>query len=178
MVEFISSVFLCRYVGSPMYTLQTKLIKIRHLLLDWCVCNRRSWGINWRDLSSILVSAANSITPGPAASLFITTKDECVARTHATFLYWRQRSKVKWDSLGDCHSKLLFASVQACRRRNNISNLQNISGEWITSPPALRTLISDFYSDLYEVHKPVSEPLVYDWEQLQLPLCLRIIRTS
>lgn len=139
--------------------------------LDWCVRNRRSWGINWRDLSSVLVAAANSITPGPAASLFITTKEECVARAQATFLYWRQRSKVKWDSLGDCHSKLLFASVQARKRKNNISSLQNVSGEWITSPPVVRTLISDFYSNLYEVHRPVSDSLVYDWDRLQLP-CL------
>ncbi|XP_056691641.1 uncharacterized protein [Spinacia oleracea] len=152
-----------------MFSLSAKLSALRRFLLSWCVHNRRAWGINWRDLTSAVSSAALSVTSGPSTALFISSKDEFVARAEATFLYWKQRSKIKWDVLGDSPSRLFFSSVQARKRRNYISGLWNDSDQWIQSPPAIRTLVLSFYSNLYQVDgAPVSSP-DFDWDQLQLP---------
>lgn len=64
-----------------MFALCSKLLVIRKFLLSRCIQNRRLWGINWREVSSAVTTDASSIAPSPSASLFITTKDECVART-------------------------------------------------------------------------------------------------
>ncbi|XP_021839984.1 uncharacterized protein [Spinacia oleracea] len=113
----------------------------------------------------MVATAASSIAPGPSASLFITSKDECVARTQAMFMYWRQRCKIKWDAFGDTHSRLLFASVQARKRKFFIHSLQNNEGTTVRDGPQLHQLISDFYLDLFE-NVP---PLEYDWGSLHLP---------
>ncbi|XP_021848080.2 uncharacterized protein [Spinacia oleracea] len=126
------------------------------------------WGINWREVSLAVESAASAIGPGPSASLFVTIKDDCVARTQAMFMYWRQRCKVKWDAQGDSHSKLLFASVQARKRRNYIHSLQDSEGHTYSAGPQLRQHVSDFYADLFEVNSPSLDPLLYDWSDLQL----------
>ncbi|XP_021854688.2 uncharacterized protein [Spinacia oleracea] len=167
-VDFIVATWAQQFLGSPMFSVSSKLNVIRRFMLSWCVQNKLMWGINWRQLSSEVFNAAVSLSPGPSASLFITTRDECVARAQATFMYWRQRSKVKWDAFGDCHSKLLFSSVQARKRKNRILSLQDTAGRWISSAHGLRSLIFDFYSDLFQVYG-LADPLVYDWSQVQLP---------
>ncbi|XP_056685702.1 uncharacterized protein [Spinacia oleracea] len=117
-------------------------------------------GINWRDVSFAVESAASAIAPGSPASLFITIKDDCVARAQDMFIYWRQRCKVKWDAHGDSHSKLLFASVQARKRKNYSHSLQDSLGNTYSAGPQLCYLISDFYSDLFQVNNPSSVPLL------------------
>lgn len=84
------------------------------------------------------------------------------------FIYWRQRCKVKWDAHGDSHSKLLFASVQARKRKNYSHSLQDSLGNTYSAGPQLCYLISDFYSDLFQVNNPSSVPLLYDWSGHQL----------
>ncbi|XP_021860991.2 uncharacterized protein [Spinacia oleracea] len=156
-------------LGSLMFSLSSKLSALRRFLLSWCVSHRRAWGINWRELTTAVSAASYSVMPGISASLFISSRDEHVSRAQATFMYWKQRSKVRWDVMGDSPSKLFFLSVQARKRRNRITGLCNDSNQWVDSPPALRSLILDYYSDLYQTHGPASTSLDFDWDQLQLP---------
>ncbi|XP_056698203.1 uncharacterized protein [Spinacia oleracea] len=60
-------------------------------------------------------------------------------------------------------------SVQARKRRNRISALRNDSDQWVQSPHALRSLILNFYSDVYQVCRATSSYLDVDWDDLQLP---------
>lgn len=78
-----------------MFSLSAKFPSLRRFMLSWCVHHRMAWGINWRDLTTVVFVVAHSVIFGPAASLFLTSKDEHVVCAQATFMYWKQRSKVR-----------------------------------------------------------------------------------
>lgn len=86
-------------LGFPMFSSSAKLASLHHFLLAWCIHHRHAWGINWKDPTSVVSVVAYSVTVDPSTCLFLTSKDEHVARAEATFMYWRQRSKVKWMCL-------------------------------------------------------------------------------
>ncbi|XP_056698604.1 uncharacterized protein [Spinacia oleracea] len=60
---------------------------------------------------------------------------------------------------------------EACarRRKNYIHSLQDRNGLTVGDGPKLRHFISEFYLDLFEVHKPPVAQLSYDWSSLHLP---------
>lgn len=48
-------------------------------------------------------------------------------------LLWKQKSRVSWLSSSDLNTKFFHASIVIRRCRNQIVELKNESGEWISS---------------------------------------------
>lgn len=152
-----------------MFVLSQKLLHLRQKMLRWCVEHKKSWGIDWKDLQDSVGSqalSANSLTSG---SQFLRSRDEKISQSHTLFLYWKQRSKVRWDAFGETNSHLLFSSVQDRRRRNKIFSLKDNQGNWISDPMGIENLLFQHFSDLYNCQNNPSTNIPEIWEDLDIP---------
>uniref|UniRef100_A0A803M1R9 Uncharacterized protein n=1 Tax=Chenopodium quinoa TaxID=63459 RepID=A0A803M1R9_CHEQI len=147
--SIISSTLLQFQAGSPMYSLSRKLQVLKGRLLAWCVSHRKLWGVDWKTLATELGDSESDLQHRSQRRLFLNLRNEKLAAAQVAFSYWCQRAKVRWNALGERHSKLLFSSVHARRRRNAIHSLKDTSGQWITDAHGIHNVISSFYSDLY-----------------------------
>ncbi|XP_056685740.1 uncharacterized protein [Spinacia oleracea] len=67
-----------------------------------------------------------------------------------SFLY--QTAKMKWLEKGDENSKLFFQSIKQRRKHNAIYSIQNLNGEWLTSPDQIQDAFLEFYGNLFCSH--------------------------
>ncbi|XP_021757463.1 uncharacterized protein LOC110722503 [Chenopodium quinoa] len=155
-----------RYLKRP-YRVENWFVRER--LLAWCISHKKAWGINWKTLVSEVQQASLALSSRIDRCLFITTKDEKVVKAQAAFLFWRQRAKVKWDALGDFHSRLLFSLVQSQRRQNKICGLRDSSGVWQRDLEYIASIYFNFYKDLYSVSDYAYTQDSNWWDQLHLP---------
>lgn len=44
--------------------------------------------------------------------------------------YWKRRAKIKWDSWGDKCTRFFFLKAKARTKRNEITALRKVTGEW------------------------------------------------
>lgn len=49
-------------------------------------------------------------------------------------MYWKQRSKCRWDELGDHSTKFFFKSVKCRSVRNEIRGIKGPDGSWLSQP--------------------------------------------
>ncbi|XP_021742818.1 uncharacterized protein LOC110708902 [Chenopodium quinoa] len=167
--NIIASVFSLFFPGSPMFSLSHKLSVSRDRLLAWCISHKKAWGINWKQLVFEVTQASNSLCSRVDRCLFISTKNEKVAEAQAAYLFWQQRAKLKWDALGDSHSRLLFSSVQSRKRKNKILGLRDSIGTWHREPVQIASMILDFYQDLYTTSDQASSYDAEWWDSVRLP---------
>ncbi|XP_021762917.1 uncharacterized protein LOC110727647 [Chenopodium quinoa] len=92
------------------------------------------------------------------------------AMAHTLFLYWKQRSKVRWDDFGETNSHLLLSSVQDRRRRNKIFSLKDNHGNWISDPMGIENLLIQHFSDLYNCQKNPATNIPELWDELDIPM--------
>ncbi|XP_021764590.1 uncharacterized protein LOC110729177 [Chenopodium quinoa] len=160
--HIITSVLSLFFPGSPMYALSRKLSVSRDRLLAWCISHKKVWGINWKQLVFDVEQASHSLCSRSDRYLFLSTKNEKIAEAQAAYIFWQQRAKLKWDALGDSHSRLLFSSVQSRKRRNKILGLRDSSGCWHSDNATIASITLDFYKDLYSPSK-TSPTFDSDW---------------
>lgn len=101
-------------------------------LLNWCVSNKRKWGIDWQDLQDSMVLGSSNSQDEQGRSDALLLREDQLSRAHAAFLFWKQRCKTRWDALGESHSRLLFRSVQARKHQNKIMSLKDKDNCWVT----------------------------------------------
>ncbi|XP_021728369.1 uncharacterized protein LOC110695446 [Chenopodium quinoa] len=169
MQDIIHSVFSLFFPGSPMFVLSRKLSVPRDRLLAWCVSHKKAWGINWKQIIFEVQQASQSLNSRMDRCLFLSIKNERVEQAHVAYIFWQQRAKVKWDSLGDSHSRLLFSSVQSRKRKNRIFGLRDSAGCWHSDQDQIASITLDFYKDLYSVSDCSSSHDSEWWDSLQLP---------
>uniref|UniRef100_A0A803MWR8 Endonuclease/exonuclease/phosphatase domain-containing protein n=1 Tax=Chenopodium quinoa TaxID=63459 RepID=A0A803MWR8_CHEQI len=99
--------------GSGMYLISRKLDTLKKDLLSWCVAHKRQWGIDWQDLRNSVNSESFEFSNSGERSSFLHLRHHKISQAQASFMYCKKRCKVKWDALGESHSRLLFRSVQA-----------------------------------------------------------------
>lgn len=64
-------------------------------------------------------------------------------------LYWSQKAGLQWLRQGERNTRFFHTSVEARRRRNQIRQLKNESGQWCTNDHDLECIAIRFYNDLY-----------------------------
>ncbi|XP_021714867.1 uncharacterized protein LOC110682830 [Chenopodium quinoa] len=159
--DIISSIFSMFFPGSPMFALSRKLSVSRDRLLAWCISHKKAWGINWKQLVFDIHQASRFLDTRVDRCLFISTKNEKVAEAQAAYIFWQQRAKIKWDALGDSHSRILFSSVQSRKRNNRIFGLRDSNGECHRNPNQIASITQAFYKDLFTTSASTSS---YDEE--------------
>jgi hypothetical protein len=64
-------------------------------------------------------------------------------------LMWRQRSRIEWLSDGDKNSKFFHQRASMRRRKNLIKALTGSDGQTVEDPEALKSMMNDFYKNLF-----------------------------
>lgn len=70
-------------------------------------------------------------------------------------MLWKQKSRVTWLSSSDLNTKFFHASTIIRRCRNQILELKNGGGEWISGRNSIGRELMEFYSSLYNTDSPI-----------------------
>ncbi|XP_061350360.1 uncharacterized protein LOC133295534 [Gastrolobium bilobum] len=68
---------------------------------------------------------------------------------------WFQKSRANWIRDGDRNTRYYHTIAVARRRKNKVLSLKNEMGIWIRSEDALKSLASNYYSNLFADDQPV-----------------------
>lgn len=64
-------------------------------------------------------------------------------------MLWFQKSHSKYISLGDKNTRFFHISTLNKRRKIKINALKNTDGNWITEKEGIKSIILDYFSDLF-----------------------------
>ncbi|KAL2933968.1 hypothetical protein RDABS01_017087 [Bienertia sinuspersici] len=64
-------------------------------------------------------------------------------------LYWKQRTKLAWNRLGDQSTKLFFRSVKVRKGRNWINSIKEEDGTWIYEEEAVARQFHSYFQKLF-----------------------------
>ena len=64
-------------------------------------------------------------------------------------IMWHQRAKVEWLKYGDGNTRFFHLSTVIRRRKNTIQSLKDRQGRWQEDPDTVRSIVMDFFKDLY-----------------------------
>ncbi|CAL1404768.1 unnamed protein product [Linum trigynum] len=81
-------------------------------------------------------------------------------------LFWSQRSRVDWLSVGDQNNKFFHASTSLRKLRNKISALKDDYGNLITQPDALSSHVINFYKSLFTKKSGLNDGALQDFPRL------------
>ncbi|KAJ8446527.1 hypothetical protein Cgig2_027489 [Carnegiea gigantea] len=72
-------------------------------------------------------------------------------------IYWKQRSKLRWDILGDNMTKFFFNYAKERASRNCIRGCQAEDGRWIDDQDELTCYAVNYFQQLYCPPQPINE---------------------
>ncbi|KAJ8754033.1 hypothetical protein K2173_001931 [Erythroxylum novogranatense] len=85
-------------------------------------------------------------------------------------LYWKQRSKQHWLTVGDSNSKFFHLMASHRHRKNFITKLKNSSGEWIDWDFGLPNMILEYFQQLFTSSRGDTAPILNAVEGKVTPL--------
>lgn len=82
-------------------------------------------------------------------------------------VFWKQRSRLTWLSMGERNTTAFHKSVVRRRSNSVIHQLKNLQGHWINEAQELRDMVLKYFTDLYtKGQKGRTGPSVFDFPQL------------
>ncbi|XP_021722577.1 uncharacterized protein LOC110690060 [Chenopodium quinoa] len=126
--DFVLSTWQRNVNGSPMFTLSKNMQHVKSLIRNWCLNNKKFWGIDWKNFTKDLATEGELVQSLADASLYMTKIVTSKESNLLQLQFWRQRCKKNWILKGDCPSKLLFSKVKCQQKKNEISSLLDDQG--------------------------------------------------
>lgn len=68
--------------------------------------------------------------------------------------YWKQRARADWLAGGDSNTKFFHRKATIRKTKNRIDGIQSSSNEWISNPNEVRSIISNYFVDLFSTSNP------------------------
>ncbi|XP_021764240.1 uncharacterized protein LOC110728878 [Chenopodium quinoa] len=93
--------------GSHMFQLSRKLEWVRSRLQQWCLVNKKSWGINWRKMTKFLQVSGENITSLQEGENYIQCINSIIPESKLGYAFWRQRMKTNGIRFGDCPTSVM-----------------------------------------------------------------------
>ena len=69
-------------------------------------------------------------------------------------VYWQQRSKQLWLTLGDSNTSYFHASTKSRRARNRLSVIEDTSGNGVVEDSEIIEVISSYFQDIFKSSEP------------------------
>ncbi|KAL2924330.1 Phosphoglucosamine mutase, partial [Bienertia sinuspersici] len=107
--EIIKKKWAVKTKGSTMFQAMRKQEAISTACRTWCLNRKKELGITWDKFKEELEA---------------TREQTLRSNTEDQLLYWKQRAKIKWDSLGDQCTSFFFRSVETRKGRNAKTSLK------------------------------------------------------
>ncbi|KAH7834397.1 hypothetical protein Vadar_015558 [Vaccinium darrowii] len=135
-------------VGSRLYCLGQKIKKCRLALKSWRVSqklNSRQTIDHAKGEISKLESDGREFHLEEIAEL----EDSLAKAWEKEEIYWMQKSRQRWLQRGDRNTSYFHASTVERRRRNHISGIENMQGEWISDQHGVMDEFQHFFTNLF-----------------------------
>lgn len=108
MSQFVRESLGLDIAGSSMFSCVRKLSSMQGKIKKWVLNKKKQWGLNWDAFSDELNNIQQGWNRGCKADSVARESSRCSELkefAHNQWLYWRQRSKQRRDTMGDCHSR-------------------------------------------------------------------------
>ncbi|XP_072074464.1 uncharacterized protein [Arachis hypogaea] len=83
-------------------------------------------------------------------------------------IFWLQKSRQKWLVEGDRNTKYFHTKTLVRRRKNKIVKLRNNNGIWCEEIKAVKSIVSNFFTDLYRDERPKRPTIRCSWQYKRL----------
>ncbi|XP_057756534.1 uncharacterized protein LOC130975820 [Arachis stenosperma] len=83
-------------------------------------------------------------------------------------IFWLQKSRQKWLVEGDRNTKYFHTKTLVRRRKNKIVKLRNNNGIWCEEVEAVKSIVSNFFTDLYRDERPERPTIRCSWQYKRL----------
>lgn len=130
--------------GSRLYVMQRKLQNVR----AWCLEYKKTCGIQWDEFKYKLGESQNDISTIEESIKAITVKKGAEEEASVQRIYWKQRSRSRWDAMGDQITSF-FLQISQRKANNFIGALQKEDGSWIAEQGYLKHDILNYFKNIY-----------------------------
>ncbi|XP_021751008.1 uncharacterized protein LOC110716669 [Chenopodium quinoa] len=135
--------------GSCMFRLSKKLSIVRYNLQNWRLMNKKSWGVNWRNISKELGSVGDNIDSIQKGEHYINQINSIIPECKLNFEYWRQRMKSNWIKYGDCPTTLMYRRVKKKQLQKEILTLKNDEDTWVEGHDEVEQLVLNSVKEIF-----------------------------
>lgn len=144
----IKQIWSDKLIGNPSFILSTKITKCRHSLQKWYMSHEKFNGIDWKRISTT-IDQHEHVEDIFQAQTYLSTTYSLMNQASLCFSYWKQRMKDKWLLAEGTSTKICYSMVRVQRKHNSILASQDITGNWISEPQEMMTLVVDFFQKIY-----------------------------
>ena len=138
--------------GVPMFSLVTKLKRLKHVLKklnseDFAQLHIKEEAAKLKKLSIQELLQSNPMNP-------VLIRDKCEARNHYVFCqqahrsFLSQKTKIEWIIKGDENSTLFHAFLRARRSQNRVLSIRNAQGIMVETDSEIKQAFLQYYEDL------------------------------
>ncbi|CAN0886591.1 Transposon TX1 uncharacterized 149 kDa protein [Linum grandiflorum] len=155
-MEIVSSSWAEPVEGSHMFTLHTKLKRLRHSLHSWSRNGTSNYAWKIQQLRSSIDHLRN-ISPPPWNEIS-TLEEELSASCAHEAAYWRIKSRNDWILPGDRNTSFFHCTTIINRHFNHIGPLASVDGSVITSEEGKAAEAVNFYTSLFQSQATSASP--------------------
>ncbi|XP_026416967.1 uncharacterized protein LOC113312428 [Papaver somniferum] len=141
-------------IGNPIFIFMNKLKRLKNILKTW---NWEIFGNVQENLKKVEdkvmeETIKSDVDPANISLLnnLVTARGnyEMAANNYNTFL--RDKARLNWIKDGDMNSKFFHTSIKMRQSQNTISELENDSGDIITTQQGISDLLIDYFKKKFE----------------------------
>lgn len=147
----VSSSWLTPCSGSPTYRLACKLKRLKPALRSFHHLHFSGISDRVKLAKSQLLELQGKIEKDPHNPNLPQLEEPLLSQLQKLSkyenLFLAQRAKLKWIREGDANTNFFHAYVKNQKNRNKITAIANGSGQYVTSPTDISTLLVDFYQN-------------------------------
>ncbi|XP_056692063.1 uncharacterized protein [Spinacia oleracea] len=148
--KLVDEVWRINILGSPMFLLSRKLVSLRLKIKSWCLRNKKSWGVNWREMNDKLSTSGTNVGNLHQGEEYIGKVDKAFSEASIKVLFWKQRMKERWMTEGDLPTSLLYSRVKVRQKKNEILTLKDKNGVWVEGQQQVQGLVVDSLKDVFK----------------------------
>ncbi|KAJ8433116.1 hypothetical protein Cgig2_023074 [Carnegiea gigantea] len=118
--------------GSFMYSTTRKLKRSKQFCKQWCLAGKRDRITSWEKVYHHAINQLDNVTNGTPETGVIDQYSHALDDIRLTLQdlaqYWKQRSKLRWNTLGDIMTKYFFHQAKERTIRNRIRGCKTTDG--------------------------------------------------
>ncbi|KAL2938022.1 LINE-1 retrotransposable element ORF2 protein [Bienertia sinuspersici] len=137
------------FLGSSMFVFQRKQQEIRRDCKEWCLKYKKDHGITWDSFREKLMPMQSDPGLGEQVEDELNQRQRCVNIAKDQLVYWKQRTRLKWDLQGDECTSFFFKCVKSRKGRNQIKCLKDMEGVWCHDEDQIASHFFHHFRDLY-----------------------------
>ena len=139
--------------GSRMFRVVRSIKDCRIALIEW---NNRVKGnikVKIQEIKKKLKAAREGCDPSKRGDIANLKRQLCKAYKDEE-LFWSQKSRNRWLKEGDKNTTFFHISVMTKRKKNKISLLQKLKGDWCRSDQEIEENLCNHYRELFTTTNP------------------------